>query len=59
MKLIVAVLSESPLYFTMSLPERYRLVKRLLTGRERRGAPSFDLSRYASKVEKFLEIRQR
>ncbi len=30
MKTLVAVLSESPFYFTMALPDRYRLVKRLM-----------------------------
>jgi hypothetical protein len=36
MKKIVSVLSESPLYFTMTLRDRYELVKRLQASEERR-----------------------
>jgi hypothetical protein len=36
MKKIVSVLSESPLYFTMTLRDRYELVKRLQANEELR-----------------------
>jgi len=52
MKAIVAVLVESPLYFTMSLQDRYGLVKRLL-GRE----TSLDLSAMHLKLSAFLKVK--
>jgi hypothetical protein len=49
MKSIVTVLMDSPFYFTMSLQERHRLVKRLQTR-----APEIDLSLYRQKLEQLL-----
>jgi len=51
MKTIVAVLVESPFYFTMPLQDRYGLVKRLL-GRE----ASIDLSAMHLKLRAFLKV---
>lgn len=55
MKKIVAVLSESPLYFTMALRDRYELVKRL-QGIEERNEELIDLTRYQLMVSEFLGI---
>lgn len=55
MKSIVAVLSESPLYFTMPLRDRHGLVKRLaskLQGEKQ----ELDLSRYESKMSEYLKV---
>ncbi|MHB8068045.1 MAG: hypothetical protein ACYDIC_09105 [Desulfobaccales bacterium] len=52
MKTIVAVLVESPLYFTLSLQDRYGLVKRLLD-RE----TSIDLSAMHLKLRAFLTVK--
>ena len=53
MKKIVAVLSESPLYFTMSLQDRYELVKRLQGDKE-----GLNLTRYQLLVCDFLKIEE-
>jgi hypothetical protein len=50
MKKIVTVLMDSPLYFTMSLQERYVLVKRL-AARER----DIDLTIYRQRLQRILE----
>ena len=50
MKAIVAVLVESPFYFTLPLLDRYHLVRRL-----RDKEKSIDLSRYQSKIIAFLK----
>jgi hypothetical protein len=55
MKTLVAVLSESPFYFTMSLRDRHGLVKRLaskLQGEQQ----ELDLSDYESKVSEYLKV---
>jgi hypothetical protein len=54
MKFIVAVLSESPLYFTMSLRDRHGLVKRLASQQEGQ-KEEIDLSRYESKMSEYLK----
>jgi len=51
MKTIVAVLVESPFYFTLSLQDRYGLVKRLLDREE-----SMDLSAMHLKLRAFLKM---
>jgi hypothetical protein len=53
MKKIVSVLAESPLYFTMSLRDRYELVKRLQGNGDR-----IDLTRYQLMVSEFLKIEE-
>ncbi|MCX5893248.1 MAG: hypothetical protein NTW80_09820 [Deltaproteobacteria bacterium] len=55
MKILVAVLSESPLYFTMTLRERYGLLKRLVS-RQQGQEQEIDLTHYASKVSKYLRV---
>lgn len=52
MKSIVAVLVESPLYFTMPLLERYGLVRRLQC-REK----GSDFSAMAIKLQAFLKVK--
>ncbi len=52
MKSIVAVLVESPLYFTMPLLERYGLVRRL-RDKER----GIDLSAMEIKLHAFLKVK--
>lgn len=52
MKTIVAVLVESPLYFTLSLQDRYGLVKRLMD-REN----NIDLSAMHHKLRAFLTVK--
>jgi hypothetical protein len=55
MKSIVAVLSESPFYFTMPLRDRHGLVKRLAS--KQPGEPQeLDLSDYESKVSEYLKV---
>lgn len=54
MKFIVAVLSESPLYFTMPLRDRHGLVKRLASQQEGQ-KEKIDLSRYESKMTEYLK----
>ena len=55
MKSIVAVLSESPFYFTMPLRDRHGLVKRLASKQD--GEPQeLDLSDYESKVSEYLKV---
>jgi hypothetical protein len=55
MKSIVAVLSESPFYFTMPLRDRHGLVKRLAS--KQAGEPQeLDLSDYESKVSEYLKV---
>jgi hypothetical protein len=49
-KTIIAVLSESPLYFTMALQERHGLVKRLAAKKQ-----EIDLSRYQAIVDEFIK----
>jgi hypothetical protein len=53
MKKIVSVLAESPLYFTMSLRDRYELVKRLRENQER-----VDLTRYRLLLSEFLKMEE-
>ncbi len=53
MKLIISVLAESPLYFTMPLQDRYLLVKRLLDREQR-----IDLSHYQMMVTAFLQVSE-
>jgi hypothetical protein len=53
MKAIVSVLAESPFYFTMTLQDRYGLVKRL-RGREQQ----IDLSHYQEKISLFLKATE-
>jgi hypothetical protein len=53
MKKIVSVLSDSPLYFTMTLRDRYELVKRLQAKEAQ-----IDLSRYQLTVGKFLKVEE-
>lgn len=55
MKTLVAVLSESPLYFTMTLRDRYRLLTRLAS-KKQGGDQEFDLSHYESKVSKYVKV---
>jgi hypothetical protein len=52
MKAIVAVLVESPLYFTLPVWDRYHLVRRL---RER--TEGMDLSAMHRKVNEFLRVK--
>ena len=49
MKALISVLVESPLYFTMTLKDRYRLVRRL-----RHGEGAINLSGFQEKVDTFL-----
>jgi len=49
MKAIISVLVESPFYFTLSLRDRYQLVRRLS---DREGA--IDLRGYQEKIDTFL-----
>ena len=49
MKALISVLVESPLYFTLSLQDRYRLVRRLSDREE-----AIDLSGYQKKIDTFL-----
>jgi len=51
MKAIISVLVESPFYFTMSLRDRYRLVRRLSDKEE-----AVDLRGYQEKVETYLRV---
>ena len=55
MKSIVAVLSESPLYFTMPLRDRHGLVKRLASKQQGENQ-EIDLSRYESKISEYLRV---
>jgi len=55
MKGIVSVLTESPLYFTMALRDRYMLVKRL-SSKQPGEEQEIDLTRYELKVSKFLNV---
>jgi hypothetical protein len=55
MKSIVAVLSESPLYFTMPLRDRHGLVKRLASKLQGE-TQELDLSDYESKVSEYLKV---
>ncbi len=54
MKSIIAILSESPFYFTIPLQERYALVKLMASG-SRRSDQEIDLNRYESRLDKFLQ----
>lgn len=55
MKNLVAVLSESPFYFTMSLRDRHGLLKRLAS--KQPGEPQeIDLSLYESKMSEYLRV---
>ncbi len=56
MKTLVAVLSESPLYFTMTLRDRHGLLKRLAS-RAQGLEQELDLNHYASKVTEYLKIK--
>jgi hypothetical protein len=49
MKMIVSVLVESPFYFTLPLPDRFELVRRL-----KQKEQHIDLSDYQTKVNLFL-----
>ncbi len=53
MKAIISVLAESPLYFTMPLQDRHRLVKRLL-GHE----PGIDLTGYQLLIDAYLQVKE-
>ncbi len=53
MKAIISVLAESPLYFTLPLQDRHRLVKRLLD-REAR----IDLSGYQMLINAYLRVEE-
>ena len=53
MKTIISVLVESPFYFTMSLKDRYRLVRRLSHREE-----DIDLSGYQQKIDTFLRVEE-
>ncbi len=55
MKSIVAVLSESPFYFTMPLRDRHGLVKRLAS-KQPGEKQEIDLSSYESKVNEYLKV---
>jgi len=55
MKGIVSVLSESPLYFTMTVRDRYLLVKRLAS-KQQGEDQEIDLTRYELKVSKYLNV---
>jgi hypothetical protein len=50
MKMIVSVLVESPFYFTLSLRDRFGLVKRL-----KKKEKSIDLRDYQTKISLFLK----
>lgn len=50
MKALISVLVESPFYFTLSLRDRYTLVRRLIDNEKR-----IDLSGYLNKVDTFLK----
>lgn len=51
MKMIVSVLVESPFYFTLSLRDRFGLVRRLRDKEER-----IDLSDYQTKINRVLKV---
>lgn len=55
MKSIIAVLSESPFYFTMTLQDRHKLVKRLACKKQGR-EPEIDLTKYDLKVCNYLKV---
>lgn len=55
MKSIVAVLSESPFYFTMPLRDRHGLVKRLAS-KQPGEKQEIDLSHYESKISEYLKV---
>ncbi len=55
MKSIISVLSESPLYFTMTLRDRHGLVKRLAS-KNHGHDQEIDLTTYELKVSKYLKI---
>lgn len=57
MKGIVSVLTESPFYFTMTLRDRYVLVKRLASRRMGEG-DEFDLTKFERKVSEYLHIAE-
>ena len=57
MKTIVAVLSDSPFYFTMPLRDRYGLVKRLVSKKYGHDQ-EIDLTTYVIKVNKYLNIEE-
>ncbi|RJR44821.1 MAG: hypothetical protein C4567_04100 [Deltaproteobacteria bacterium] len=50
MKMIVSILVESPFYFSMSLRDRFRLVRRLIKKEK-----SIDLQDYQTKISLFLK----
>ena len=50
MKAIISVLVESPFYFTLSLRDRYRLVKRLADNEK-----GLDLTVYHRKIDIYLK----
>lgn len=54
MKNIISVLSESPLYFTMTLRDRHGLVKRLACKKQGHDQ-EIDLTKYELKVSNFLK----
>jgi len=55
MRTLVAVLTESPLYFTMTLRDRYRLLKRLASKQQGQDQ-EIDLRHFESKVSKYLKV---
>jgi hypothetical protein len=58
MKSIIAVLSESPLYFTMTLRDRYGLVKRLASKKAGQEEQEIDLTKYELKVSEYLNVEE-
>ena len=56
MKTLVAVLSESPLYFTLTLRDRYGLVKRLASKLVGQEEPELDLTQYESKMSEYFKV---
>lgn len=56
MKSIIAVLSESPLYFTMTLRDRYELVKRLASKKVGQEEQATDLTKYELTVSSYLNV---
>lgn len=58
MKSIVAVLSESPFYFTMTVRDRHGLVKRLASKQQGQDH-EIDLTTYVLKVNKYLTVEAR
>ena len=56
MKTIIAVLSESPLYFTMTLRDRYGLVKRLASKKVGQEEQAIDLTKYELRVSSYLNV---